>query len=1173
MLVGCFRIWTIGSLSCAAGAIALFCAAASAMDLEEGFREPSKEARPSLYWLWLNGYVNREHAARELRAFRDAGIGGVCIFDMGARGPTGTLPPAGPTFLAAESAADVAFAVRTAGALGMDVQLSVASSWDMGGTWVEPRHASMGLFISQADFEGPAAIDIVLPLPPIPDRAPRKADGAPVVQEPIAVLAVPAERCLPGHDFVFRLDPPGLRRLHYAVLCNTPSEDPGRFGPSHLFVKDFSIAVSTTEPREECFREVLRAALEPHARPQRFELPPTEARWVRLRILSGHNPAFDRVELGEFQLFDAEGRNVAGSHEADRTRDGAELLYRPSTLGFDGAWTADNIHDGVMTGPSGSWSSAGPPAILVRDPSDIVDLSAWVEPSGRLRWQAPPGRWIVLRFVCANTGERLKVPSPNSDGLATDHFNPEATQAFLEHVIGALRTKLGRLDATALRQLYLASYEVRGRVWTPRMGEHFRRLRGYDLTPFLPVFAGAIVVDEETTERFLYDYRKTLSDVLIDAYYRTACDVAHAAGLEIEAEAGGPGPPIHQVPVDALKALGTIDQVRGEFWPRRPEAHRLWVVKETACAAHVYGKRRVHMEAFTSMHHWQDGPSDLKPSADRALCEGANHFVWHTAAHQPPEAGKPGWVYGAGTHLNLNLVWWPKARPFLDYLARCSFLLQQGYFVADVCYYYGDHGFNFVGPKRVDPSLGFGYDYDVIDREALLGRLSVRDGRLALPDGTSYAVLVLPDRPDIDPDVLRRVEKWVAEGATVVGPKPSRATGLADHHARDRQVREIADRLWGKLNGEDGRNGDGGGAQRGENVVGRGRIVWGRPLREVLESLGAGPDLQVESGGDVPPLDFIHRRTEEADIYFVRNTRPEAIRCRATFRVAARAPEFWEPDTSRITPCFVYENLPNGTSLELALAPFGSTFVVFRRAEGRPPALRWTRRVASREPAEGELAVERPRATVTAWDGRRIALAAERDGVYELRAEDGRMASIEVAGLPAPIRLEGPWRVRFAGSDGFETETTFDSLVSWTQHEDEAIRHFAGIATYTASFELPPDWLAQDRGVVLDLGRLWSVGEVRVNGRSLGIVWKPPYRVEATAALRPGTNTLEIDVANTWSNRLVGDAALAAERRRTRTNITHSNGVAWRDVPLLPSGLFGPVRLVPLRVCQTPVAD
>ena len=335
-------------------------------DLEAGFRHPPDAARPAAYWLWLNGYVNRPHVERELQAYHDAGVRGLCIFDMGAQGAAETLPPAGPAFMSDQSVADIAHAVRVAERIGMDVQLSVASSWDMGGSWVEPRHASMGLLQSEIQVDGPATIDEILPFPPIPAKTPRREDGSPIFYQDVAVLAIPAERRLPGYDFVFKLERNNQAPLNHAVLHNAPSDDSKEYGERHLFTKDISVAVSTTTPSDDAFREVLRASLKPTVGPQRFDLPPVHARYVRLRILSGHNRPSDRVQLGEFELFDSEGVNVIGSHVADRNRDGAELIGYPPALGHDKSWTAGNLHDGSTVGPGGCWCLARAAAAVDR---------------------------------------------------------------------------------------------------------------------------------------------------------------------------------------------------------------------------------------------------------------------------------------------------------------------------------------------------------------------------------------------------------------------------------------------------------------------------------------------------------------------------------------------------------------------------------------------------------------------------------------------------------------------------------------------------------------------------------------------------------------------------------------------------------------------------------------
>ncbi|MEK7404885.1 MAG: glycosyl hydrolase [Acidobacteriota bacterium] len=804
-----------------------------------------------------------------------------------------------------ESLKAIGHAMREATRLGIEAGITNASSWNSGGAWVGPEHASKGLYWSRVSVAGPARFSELLPLAELPKEAPRAADGSPAWHANVAVLAIPT---------------------------------------------------------------------------------------------TGHGT--------------------------------------------------------------------------------VLDLSDRIDGEGRLTWDAPPGQWSVLRFICANTGEQLKAPSPNSRGLIIDHFSAEAARMHTEYMLGRLRSEIGDFRKSALKYFYACSYEVRGSIWTPGLPEEFRRRRGYDMKRFLPVLAGAVVENEEVSERFVVDYRRTVADLFVENFYRATRTIVNREGLKLVAEAGGPGWPVHQVPVDALKALGALDIPRGEFW----KEHKIWVVKETASAAHIYGQRLVQMEAFTSWRHWQDGPRDLKEIADRAFCDGANHFVWHTMPHVPPQAGKPGWAYHAGTHLGPNDPWWPMAKPFLDYLARCSHLLRQGLFVADVCYYYGERGFNFAPEKQAGPSLGFGYDYDAVNSDVILTRMAVKDGRIVLPDGMSYELLVLPEHPDMDLEVLERLEQLVRQGATVVGPKPRRATSLRDYPACDEKVRKLADQLWGPCDGRQVR----------ENTYGRGKVYWGVPLREILQRRGVGPDFAVAGAAD---LDFIHRRDSACDIYFVRNKKEEWAQAECTFRVKGRAPEIWDPVTgeTRDPPA-------NRTRVHLTLPPFGSTFVVFRAG-----------RRARREPT---------------------------------------------ARVPEPIVVPGPWEVSFPPGWGAPASRVFSKLISWTEDTEPGVRYFSGNATYRSQFDLPAALLAPGLRLWLDLGDVRVIARARLNGKPLGIAWTPPFRLDITAAVRAGTNALEVEVANTWSNRLTGDA-LSTGEKYTRTNIPWS-----KTTPLLPSGLLGPVRVV-----------
>lgn len=1124
--------------------------------LRQGFTDPPDIARPAVYWCWLNGYVDHRRMTWELEEFQRKGVRGVYIFDIGARDPNNRVPT-GPAFMGPESVKSIAHAVREAGRLGLEVGLITSSSWNAGGPWVTPEYAAMGLFSSEMVCEGPGSFDGELPFPELPATAPRDADGRPLFSRDVAILAIPLERRRPAHEFVFEVCSPGRHEVDHAILCNTTSGDGDAIGPLQRFARDFEIRLSDFSDEPESFEPVVRGRLEPNTEPQRFDFPARPARFVKLRILSGHNPTEERIELGEFELYSTDGRNVVTSLHEDGSRTGGKLLDFTSQRKLDGPWSAAAIHDGTRNGPRGSWSSAGLPPPVVADAEQILDWSDRLDASGRLRVEVPPGRFLVRRYVCANTGQKLVLPSPNSAGLAIDHFNPAATEWHFRHILEPLKAELGPLGETALKQMYVCSYELRGATWTPGFLDEFRRRRGYDMKRLLPALDGCLIGDEHRARRFLHDFRKTLGELLVDAFYRRASELSRTEGLLLCAEAGGPGLPLHQVPVDALQAQGAVDIPRGEFW----KEHNIWVVKETAAAAHIHGKPLVDMEAFTSWRHWQDGPAELKPLADRAFCEGANHFTFHTAAHRPPEVGLPGWVYTAGTHFSPHIAWWPLAESFVDYLSRSCFLLQQGHFVADVCYYYGDQGFNTVPPKHMDPSLGFGFDYDVVNAEVLLTRARMQGGRLTFGNGTSYAVLVLPDKREIQPAVLAKISDLVEQGLTVVGPRPVRGNSLSGYPSCDEEVRSLADRLWGKTIGNDAC----------EHRHGAGRVVQGKPLRQVLAEQGVSPDVSLDNGGEAD-VDFIHRSLPDAEVYFVWNRQPRRQQVVMTFRDSPGVPELWDSCRATIVPCLAYRRSERGTTIPLNLPPQGSIFVVFSanvaRAKEDPivSVSQDGRELLFRRAVDQEAC----RIAIRPDSNGAPQLEADQAGEYLVRFAGGREVSVVVEPT-VETALSGPWTVRFSPGWGAPEEVVLDDLISWTEHPDPGVRHFSGVAIYEKEFSLPEEGRG-DRPIILSLGDVRCVGEVRLNDHLLTTLWTPPFEVDLSPAARPGRNQLTIRVANTWSNRLVGDALGVGDRKFTETNMPYSVSwrVAWNDTPLLPSGLIGPASLqvrhrVPIR--------
>lgn len=782
-------------------------------------------------------------------------------------------------------------------------------------------------------------------------------------------------------------------------------------------------------------------------------------------------------------------------------------------------------------------------ARFIPDSSKIFNLTdKFVD--GQLTWDVPPGKWRIVRFVCTNNGQQLIAVSPNSKGLFIDFLDPEATRFHFEYVLEKVGLRKGRNPDSTLKYLEVDSMELEeGIQWTAKFPRWFNKFHGYDPIIWLPVLTGWTVKDPETSDRFLYDFRKTISDLLIFSHYTTGSEVCAEYGVKLVGEAGGPGPPIWDTcPVDALKALGSVDIPRGEFWIKN--RHNIFLVKEIASASHIYGKKYVDAEAWTTWLRWQNSPVVLKQLVDRAFGEGLNRITYHVFAHSPEEDGFPGRSYHAGVDLNPREVWWPKARPFMDYLARCCYLLQQGLFVAEVAYYYGDKAPNFwpayhnVPEKPLLEGLGEGYDYDVVNTDVILNRMSVKNGLITLPDGLSYRILVLPDERTMPLEVLLKLEKMVKAGATIIGPKPIDVPGMKNYGERVSKLRALADRMWG---GCDGRTVK-------VNNYGRGKVVWNLTPREWLLQNSVAPDFWCENEELISELDYIHRRHKDIDIYFVRNKSQTYLNTRCLFRVKGKRPQFWDPVDGSIKPVSDYREVNGRTKVSICLPPYGSVFVVFSEktsSQGAYLADHHGEEYDAALPPPELLSIGKTSATMRVW----------KNGEYEFNDGKGDKKIINVDSLPDPQAVEGEWLVQFDPAWGAPASITLLRLMSWTEHESDGLKYYSGPGFYLKTLNVPENWLDSGRRVYLDLGEVHEVAEVFVNDKSAGILWAPPFRAEITSLLKPGSNDIKIEVRNMWANRLCGDLKLPPEKRFCRTNIR----TEW---PLLPAGLLGPVKLL-----------
>lgn len=772
------------------------------------------------------------------------------------------------------------------------------------------------------------------------------------------------------------------------------------------------------------------------------------------------------------------------------------------------------------------------------DTSRIVDVSRYFDPQNdELSWQAPEGEWIINRYICSNSGQQLVLPSPYSAGLTIDHFDSTAVRTHLMYVINRLRPVLGDFRNTALKSFYLASYEARGFVWSSTLPREFRQLHGYDIRKYLPLFFSDTLFSRETTGSVQADFRKTLSEMMITNLYKNVKSICNSYGLQINCEAGGPGYPLYNGPAEPLRALGALDLPRGEFWVNHSRYYMdtngkdsidiLRVVKEVAAASHIYERGIVEEESFTTFQHWMEGPFDLKPIGDRAFCEGMNRVVLHGFTHNPAGTGYPGIVYSAGTHFNTKQIWWSKINPFIDYLSRLSYIFQETDFFSDVLYYYGDRIPNSAAPKNTHFKVGPGYDYEVINTEILLDKLTVKDKKLVLPSGAVFSILALESEEAINSEVLKKLGKLASQGAIIVGEKPVKAADAVGSQYQGEAGVRMINKLWTYIDDPlDFKPGS------------RGGIYSGITPLEMLTIIDVPSDLDYSDKGSFL-LDYIHYQKNDIDFYFIRNTTDKWISRECGFRQQKKVPEIWDPLTGEIIPVPVWREEGKYIRIPLTLAPYDSYLVVLKKGAVpehysdaspsgvNPPLMQFTR--------DGILFPE--------------------EGNYELKGPAG---SKQVENNKSTMKLDGPWSVYFTKGWGAPDSVLLPELISWTDHKNQGIKYYSGIGRYRKNFWFEKtNELSEGERILIDLGEISEVAELWLNGQSLGITWAKPHIFDITRVVKDGENLMEIGIANTWCNRIIGDAITG--EKYTSTNITRVDYLTWDQVPLNPSGLLGPV--------------
>ena len=1094
--------------------------------LAREFSNPPESAKPRVWWHWMNGNITKEGIKLDLEWMHRIGLGGFQNFDASLATPQ--VVEKRLAYMTPEWKDAFKYATTLADQLGMEEAIASSPGWsETGGPWVPASQGMKKYVWSETYVEGGKALTIAPAHPPantgpfqnFVDRdAPAEAEGSRAAPRFYGDAAIVAYRRP-------RIDVP-IESLHPMMTASAGAPDaeamkngdPGKpaklpipeVGKSAWIQYEFNepqsmrsitIAMNDLDETAAVVAGISSPAksLESSDDGQNFRVigklpdggapehtvsfPPVKARFFRVVFKRGPAPATPSWMIG----LDTSSLGIkVGPPPAN---------YEIVRLALSPGARVNRFEEKAAFTPYPDLYQFATPAFAadeVVSKSDVVDLTTKLRMDGTLDWTPPPGDWIVLRFGYSLLGITNHPATAEATGLEVDKLNAGYVKNYMDGYLDSYKETVGAdwMGRRGIKYVVTDSWEAGAQNWTDDMITQFRARRGYDPIPWMPVLAGRVVESAEASDRFLWDFRKTIADLIADEHYGQVQASLKERGMGHYGESHEGG---RALIADGMEVKKLDDIPMSAMWTQlfgqNAESFNYNTDdRESASVAHIYGQNIAAAESMTAAAApWAWSPCTLKPTADSEFLNGINRFVIHESAHQPLVGKAPGLTLGPfGQWFNRNETWAEEAGPWVQYIARTSYLLQQGHFGADLVYFYGEDSnlTAIFGDKAPPVPAGYGFDY--INADGLIHELFVTDGRIATKSGMSYRVLGLdPYSEHMSLPVLRAIHRLVEDGGVVCGPKPTDDPSLADDPA---EFRGLADELFG----------DG----KGVHKVGKGAVYAGWLLADVFDTLKVRPDFDYTKPESDTRMLFVHRRLADGDLFFVdnRNDRDEAVS--ASFRVTGKAPELWHAETGTAEPVS-YKIADGRTTVPLRLEAWGAVFVVFRKS--------------------------------TTETLRTLPIATE--------------TLLATAG--------GPWNVVFQPGRGAPPSITLDTLSSWSDSPDEGVKYFSGTGTYTKTIEAPADWFKKGGHLWIDLGDVKNLAEVSVNGKSLGILWHSPYRVDVTGALKAGANEVSIKVTNAWVNRLIGDQQPHAATKYTFADVEPYKA----NSPLLKSGLLGPVRI------------
>jgi hypothetical protein len=971
--------------------ITLFCCflffnslpAQSSLDqLEADFNTPPESVKPWCYWYWIEDDISKEGVTKDLEAMKRVGIGAALIGNINPNEVDGRVP-----ILSEAWWETMVHAVNEGHRLGIDIGVFNCPGWSQsGGPWIEADMAMRYKTYSEVMVEGPGPVEVTLPRPAdefqdtytiafpqdesifISDTKNTKISSTPAVKNPEKWLdgdprSAPAFELKEGASYVMDIYTPEIPArnitltpdsVQFMCNCTLEAKTAGQFQTVKSFVFD-------------------RRKMSPNIGgdlqgPLSISFP---------AVTSSHF----RLSCQDFQAFPFPGQP-------------APVTVGFSEIALSSGLLLDHYSEKALakmhptpfpTWSSYAWESQEDPqqeSLYITNES-VKDLSSQLQKDGTLKWDVPKGRWIIQRYGMAPTGTRNSPSAPQGKGYEVDKMSEELIRFHFEQFVGALLERIPEKSRPAFKYVIADSYEMGSQNWTDGFREMFTDTYGYDPVPFLPVYAGRVVESVEASERFLWDMRRLVATSVAYEYVGGLRKISNEHNLKLWLENYG-----HWgFPSEFLMYGGQSNLVSGEFWNEGSLGNI--ECKASSSAAHIYGKPVTSAEAFTAANQsYLRHPALLRKRGDWSFTEGINHFVLHLYIHQPDDNRKPGVNAWFSTEFNRHNTWFEQGKSWIDYLRRSQVLLQHGRYVADVCYFIGENTPVMTGERN--PELPGGYSYDYINAEAILNRVSVRNGQLVLPDGMSYRLLVLPPTNTMRPEVLAKIEALVSQGAAVYGPRPEKSPSYQNYPTADQQVQTMAGKMWGTAGTEV--------ALR--KKYGKGMLYNNMDLQNVLDDLKIEKDVDLQNEKQVL---WTHRNAPGMDLYFLTNQSDRALQITPSFRTNYQNVQLWNAVDGCIRQLPKFEAKAGRISVPIHFEKDESWFIVFTE-EAQPEA-------PSFQSNFPETVNTRP--LTREWK------------VDFLNKEIGPKKPV-----------------------------TMQSLRDWSSYLDEKIRYYSGQATYTTSFEL-----------------------------------------------------------------------------------------------------------------------